>query len=151
MASSRNRISVMHGVNLNALGRRDPEHYGELTLDGLEQRVEGWSREAGLEPSFIQTNDERELVDHLQRLADRADAGILNAGAWTHYSWALRDALEISAVPVVEVHLSDIEAREPWRRESVFDGLVIAKISGKGAEGYREAIERLATELGVSE
>lgn len=140
----------MHGVNLNTLGRRDPEIYGNTTLAALEQQVGRWARELGLEAQFMNTNDERELIEYLQELSGTVDAGILNAGAWTHYSYALRDALEVSGVPVVEIHISDIHAREDWRRVSVFDGLVIEQITGEGAEGYRRALELLAAELGVS-
>ena len=99
----------------------------------------------------MNTNEERELIEHLQRLSEFADGGILNAGAWTHYSYVLRDALEVSGVPVVEVHLSDIHSREEWRRISVFDGIAIDQIAGEGPDGYRRALERLAGELGVSE
>jgi 3-dehydroquinate dehydratase-2 len=140
----------MHGVNLNTLGRRDPSHYGTSSLAELEQKVARWAHELGLEPRFMQTNDERELIEYLQELSDVVDGGILNAGAWTHYSYALRDALEVCGVPIVEVHLSDIHSREPWRRTSVFEGLVIEQISGEGPDGYRRAVERLAAELGVS-
>ena len=98
--------------------------------------------------TFFQTNHEGEFVEHLHRLPELADAAILNAGAWTHYSYAIRDALEIAAVPAVEVHLSDVDEREEWRRDSVFDGLVLARVSGKGPDGYREALELLKRELG---
>ena len=127
---SHNRIEVLHGVNLDALGRRDPEHYGDLTLNELETRVKRYGRGLDLEVAFFQTNHEGEFVERLHRLPDVADAAILNAGAWSHYSYAIRDALEIAALPTVEVHLSDVEAREEWRRRSVFDDLVIAKIAG---------------------
>ena len=86
---------------------------------------------------------------HLHRLAEVADAAIVNAGAWTHYSWAVRDALEFSGVPAVEVHISDVSAREDWRKTSVFDGLVIGRVFGKKEEGYREALQLIARELGV--
>jgi 3-dehydroquinate dehydratase-2 len=136
-----NRVEVLHGVNLDALGRRDPEHYGTVTLRELEVRIKRWARELNLEARFFQTNHEGEFVEYLHRLPELADAAIVNAGAWSHYSYAIRDALEIAAVPVVEVHVSDVEAREEWRRRSVFDGLVVAKISGEGPDGYRRALE----------
>lgn len=144
---SHNRIEVLHGVNLNALGRRDPEHYGDLTLGEVETKVKRFGRELNLEVTFFQTNHEGEFVERLHRLPDAADGAILNAGAWTHYSYAIRDALEITDLPAVEVHLSDVDSREEWRRRSVFDGLVIAKVAGKGADGYREALELLHRRL----
>ncbi len=149
MPASHNRVEVLHGVNLDMLSHRDPEHYGDLSLNELEVQVKRWARELGLEPSFFQTNHEGEYVEQLHRLPEIADAAILNPGSWTHYSWAIRDALELAGVPAVEVHLSDVQHREEWRRHSVFDGLVIGVVSGKGAEGYREALEMIAERLGT--
>jgi 3-dehydroquinate dehydratase II len=146
-----NRIEVLHGVNLDMLGGRDPLFYGTFTLAELELKIEGWARELGLEASCLQTNHEGEYVEHLHRLREQADGAILNPGSWTHYSWAIRDALELAGVPAVEVHISDVSAREEWRRHSVFDGLVIGKVYGKGAEGYREALELLSEQLGRAE
>jgi 3-dehydroquinate dehydratase II len=139
----RNRVEVMHGVNLDQLGRRDPTHYGTLTLDELEMRVQTMAIEYDFEAGFFHTNHEGEFVEHLHRLGDMADGIILNPGAWTHYSYAIRDALELTRLPAVEVHLSDVDAREPWRRQSVIAELCVARISGKGSDGYREALERL--------
>ena len=149
MTISHNRIEVMHGANLDMLAGRDPDHYGGFSLTELEARISGWARDAGLNARFFQTNHEGEFIEHLHRVPETADAVILNAGSWTHYSWAIRDALELAGVPAVEVHLSDVMAREEWRHFSVFDGLVLAAISGKGAEGYREALDVLARELGA--
>lgn len=149
MSGAHNRIEVLHGVNLDTLGRRDPETYGSATLAELETRIKRWARELGLLTTFFQTNHEGEFVEYLHRLPDLADGAVINAGAWTHYSWAIRDALEVAAVPTVEVHISAVEDREQWRRFSVFDGLVLEKISGRGAEGYRRALETLKRELGV--
>ena len=149
-ATTRNRVAVLHGVNFNILDRRDPEVYGGLSLRELEQKIDDWARELGLEPIFFQTNAEGEFVEYLHRLPDLADASLINAGAWTHYSRAIADALDVAGLPAVEVHLSDVENRDEWRRTSVFDGLVLAKISGKGPDGYREALELLAGELGVA-
>ena len=143
----RNRIEVMHGVNLDQLGRRDPEHYGSLTLEQLEVRIANAGAELGLETRFFQTNHEGNFVERLHRLEGLADGIVLNPGAWTHYSYAIRDALELTALPAVEVHLSDVDARERWRRESVISELCITRISGKGPAGYREALERLRAEL----
>jgi 3-dehydroquinate dehydratase II len=151
VVSTRNRVEVMHGVNLDMLGSRDKDIYGDFTLPELEVRIKRFARQLNLEAAFFDTNSEGELVEHLHRLPERADAAIINAGAWTHYSWAIRDALDLTDVPTVEVHLSDISKREEWRRHSVFEGLdlLIAQIYGKGAEGYREALELIAERLGV--
>jgi 3-dehydroquinate dehydratase-2 len=145
--SARNRVEVMHGVNFDVLDRRDPEIYGGLALTELENRIKHWARELDLEARFFQSNDEGEFVEHLHRLPETADAAIINAGAWTHYSRAIGDALELARVPAVEVHLSEIESREEWRRVSVFEGMVLAQLSGKGPDGYRDALELLAGEL----
>jgi 3-dehydroquinate dehydratase II len=150
MTSTRNRVAVLHGVNFNILERRDASVYGGQSLAELEHQIEGWAREFGLEPIFFQTNAEGEFVEYLHRLPDLADSALINAGAWTHYSRAIADALDVARLPAVEVHLSDVESRDDWRRLSVFDGLVLAKISGKGADGYNEALQLLAKELGVS-
>jgi 3-dehydroquinate dehydratase-2 len=146
---TRNRVEVMHGVNLDMLGKRDPDHYGTLTLIELEVRVRHWARGLGLETSFFHTNSEAEFVERLHQIPELADALLVNPGAWTHYSYAIRDALEIADKPTVEVHLSDIEEREEWRRHSVIADLVLSRIGGKGPDGYREAVELLARELGA--
>jgi 3-dehydroquinate dehydratase-2 len=151
MTTAHNRVAVLHGVNLDVLERRDPELYGGLSLTELEMKIGAWARELGLEPLYFQTNSEGEFVEYLHRVPDMADAVLLNAGAWSHYSRAIADALAVAGLPAVEVHLSDVEAREEWRRLSVFDGLVLAKVSGKGPDGYRDALEALARELGVLE
>jgi 3-dehydroquinate dehydratase-2 len=143
----RNRIEVMHGVNLDQLGRRDPAHYGTLTFDALERRISDAARELGLQTRFFQTNHEGDFVEHLHRIEGLADGIVLNPGAWTHYSYAIRDALELTGLPAVEVHLSDVDSREPWRRESVIRELCIARVSGRGADGYRDALGHLLTEL----
>jgi len=149
MTATRNRVAVLHGVNFDILERRDPQVYGGLSLAALEQKIAGWAHERGLEPIFFQTNHEGEFVEYLHRLPELADAAVINAGAWSHYSRAIADALGVAGLPAVEVHLSDVENREEWRGHSVFDGLVVEKISGKGPDGYREALERLARDLGV--
>ena len=146
--SARNRVEVLHGVNFDVLERRDPEIYGGLSLTELEVRIKRWARELQLEARFFQTNSEGEFVEHLHRLPEVADAAVINAGAWTHYSRAIADALDLARVPSVEVHLSDVASREDWRRVSVFEGTVIAQVAGKGPEGYREALEILVGELG---
>jgi 3-dehydroquinate dehydratase II len=142
------RIEVMHGVNLNMLGRREPEHYGTLTLDELERQVGGFAEELGMQTRFFHTNFEGEYVEHLHNLGELVDAVILNPGAWTHYSWAIHDALATAALPAVEVHLSNVKAREPWRSVSVIEDLCVASVAGQGIEGYRVALARLREELG---
>lgn len=142
-----NRVAVMHGVNLDMLGRRDPEHYGEMTLSELENQVRHWARELDLEPIAFQTNSEGEFVEFLHRLPEIADGLLINPGAWTHYSWAIRDAVEIAGLPTVEIHLSDVDRREEWRQTSVLEGITVARIAGKGADGYREALEVMKAEL----
>lgn len=147
MPDVRNRIEVMHGVNLDQLGRRDPGHYGTLTLTELELSISQAAGELGLATRFFHTNHEGAFVEHLHGLADLADAVLLNPGAWTHYSYAIRDALEIAALPAIEVHLSDVDAREPFRRHSVLAELCRGRIAGLGPDGYRDALARLREEL----
>jgi 3-dehydroquinate dehydratase II len=139
----RNRIAVMHGVNLDMLDRRPSEVYGDLSLSKLERQVSQYAHALGLEARFFQSNHEGEFVEELHRAADYADGLVLNPGAWTHYAWALRDAVEIAGLPAVEVHLSDIENREQWRHTSVLADMVIARVSGQGVEGYRTALEHI--------
>ena len=141
------RIEVMHGVNLNMLGSREAEHYGTLTLAELERRIEGFASELALEVRFFVTNSEAEYVERLHTVRDLVDGLVLNPGAWTHYAWAIHDALAIVSLPAVEVHLSDVRAREPWRRTSVIADLCLATVAGRGPDGYRLALERLAAEL----
>ncbi len=143
----RNRIEIMHGVNLDQLGRRDAELYGGEGLEALELRIATDAHELGLETRFFQSNHEGDFVEHLHRLEGMADAIILNPGAWTHYSWAIRDALELTRLPAVEVHLSDVDSREEWRRHSVIRELCVGRVAGKGPAGYRDALELLIGEL----
>lgn len=142
-----NRVVVLHGVNLDQLGRRDPEHYGSLTLPELEVKISNFATDAGARVIFEQTNHEGEFVELLHKAREHADALILNPGAWTHYAWAIHDALELTGLPAVEVHLSDVKAREEWRQHSVISDLCVATISGKGADGYREALGVLQARL----
>jgi 3-dehydroquinate dehydratase-2 len=138
------RVYVLNGVNLNMLGRRDPGHYGVLTLPELEGKIREWGETLGLEVVCRQTNAESEYVEWIQEASGSADAVIVNPAAWTHYSYAVRDALEILTVPIVEVHLSDVEAREEFRRVSVVRDLAALTVMGKGPDGYREALEFLS-------
>ena len=138
------QVAVLNGVNLNALADRDPVLYGGLSLNELENRIYRWARELGMTVRCQQTNDEGEYIDWLHEARRWAGGVILNPGAWTHYSYAIRDAVELFECPVVEVHLSDITKREEWRRTSVLGDVVAARIVGKGPEGYREALVHLA-------
>ena len=146
-AIARNRIQIMHGVNLDQLGRRAREHYGGVTLLQLEQAIDGFAERLRLDARFFQTNHEGEFIEHLHRIQDVADALIVNAGAWSHYSRAIAEALAFVGVPAVEVHLSDVTAREPWRHVSVLGEHCIATIAGKGVDGYREALATLKATL----
>ena len=144
---SGNRVGVLHGVNLDQLGKRPPEHYPAITLTELEVRIGRFAREFGLEPSFEQTNSEGEFCEALHAARDTADALLLNPGAWTHYSLAIHDALEIAALPAVEVHLSAVDEREEWRRHSVIADLCVGRVQGRGVDGYRDGLEILSREL----
>jgi 3-dehydroquinate dehydratase-2 len=142
-----NRIEVMHGVNLDQLGRRDASIYGGLAHPELERRIQADASDLGLTARVFQTNHEGEFVEHLHRLEGMADGLILNPGAWTHYSYAIRDALELIAMPAVEVHLSDVDNREEFRHTTVIGDLCIGRVTGKGPDGYREALQLLRAEL----
>jgi 3-dehydroquinate dehydratase-2 len=147
MSATRYTVEVMHGVNLDQLGRRDPLLYGTLTLPQLERRIEQEAEELSLATRFFQTNHEGAFVEHLHGIGEGAAAIILNPGSWTHYAWAIRDALEIAGLPAVEVHLSDVEHREPWRRTSVIRDLCFATVSGRGPDGYADALAQLREKL----
>jgi 3-dehydroquinate dehydratase-2 len=138
------RIAVLNGVNLDVLGRRDPELYGGLSLQQLESRIYDWARELEVNVDCRQTNSEGEFVEWCHDVFEWADGVVVNPGAWTHYSYAIRDAIELIEAPVVEVHLSNVDEREEWRRRSVISDLAVERIVGKGPDGYREALEFLA-------
>jgi 3-dehydroquinate dehydratase-2 len=138
------RVAVLNGVNLDVLHRRDPELYGGLSLDELEGRIQEWASELELEADCRQTNSEGEYVGWCHEALDWAGGVIANPGAWSHYSYAIRDALELFDAPVVEVHLSDITQRERWRRNTVLEDIAAERVLGKGPQGYREALEFLA-------
>jgi 3-dehydroquinate dehydratase II len=141
------RVTVLNGVNLNILVRRDPALYGGVSIAELEGRIYEWSRELGLMVNCRQSNDEGEFIHWIHDAYDNADGLVINPGAWTHYAWSIRDALEIAALPTVEVHLSDVEHREEWRQHSVVRELCVATVSGQGIDGYRAALERVKEEL----
>jgi 3-dehydroquinate dehydratase-2 len=138
------RVVVLNGVNLDVIGRRDPEVYGGLNIRQLESKIFDWAVELELNVKCRQTNSEGEYVDWCHEALDWADGVIVNPGAWTHYSYAIRDAVELFDVPVVEVHLSNIDQREEWRRKSVISDLTAKRVIGKGPDGYREALTYLA-------
>lgn len=138
---------MLHGVNLDMLGSRPAEHYGSFTLSELENAIEGFARELDLEVQFFQTNHEGEFVERLHRGPEMADGLIVNPGAWTHYSYAIRDALEIARLPAVEVHISDLSKREAWRHVSLISELCVATVGGLGIEGYRKGLETLKRRL----
>ena len=141
------RIEVMHGVNLDQLGRRDPRMYGTLTLPELQRQIEEDAEALGMAVRFFQSNYEGAFVEHLHSLREQVDALLINPGAWGHYAWAIRDALEIASLPALEIHLSDVEQREPWRRVSVIEDLCFARVSGRGPAGYRDALLALREHL----
>jgi 3-dehydroquinate dehydratase-2 len=140
------RILVLNGVNLDVLGRRDPELYGGLSLNELESRIYQWARDAGASAQCKQSNSAGEFIGWCHEAYDWADGVIVNPGAWTHYNYAIRDALELFPAPVVEVHLSNIDEREEWRRVSVIRDVVAHRVIGKGPDGYKEAIVWLTSE-----
>jgi 3-dehydroquinate dehydratase-2 len=139
----RGRVSVMHGVNFDVLERRPSDEYGTSTLTELEVKVKRYARELDLEASFSQTNHEGEFCEMLHKAGENADGLLLNPGAWTHYSWAIRDALEVAGIPAVEVHHSGVDEREEWRRLSVIRDLCVGSVQGKGVAGYRVGLEML--------
>ena len=143
----RRRIDVMHGVNFDVLEHRDPDVYGGLSLADLQFQIQRFARELGFEATFLQTNSEGEFCEALHRAKERADGLVLNPGAWTHYSYAIRDALELTGLPAVEVHLSKVSDREDFRQLSVIRDLCIGWVEGKGVDGYREALEMLKQRL----
>jgi 3-dehydroquinate dehydratase II len=144
-----NRVELMHGVNLDQLGNRDPNIYGSLTLPELEGLVQERGRTLGLDVRCFQTNHEGAFVEHLHGLRGQADGLLVNPGAWTHYAWAIRDALEIAALPTLEIHLSEPRAREPFRHVSVIEELCFGSIRGRGADGYLEGLELIRERLGA--
>jgi 3-dehydroquinate dehydratase-2 len=144
------QVVVLNGVNLDVLARRDPAVYGGVSLSELETRIYEWASELGCHVRCRQTNHEGEFVEWCHDAHDWADGVIANPGAWSHYSYAIRDALELLNVPIVEVHLSNIEAREDWRKHSVLGDLAAKRVLGKGPDGYRDALEFLVAQVGAA-
>ena len=137
------RVLVLNGVNLNVLGRRDPAQYGGISIAELESRIYDWGRELELTVQCRQTNSEGEFIKWIHDAYDNNDGVVINPGAWSHYAWSIHDALEMLTIPIVEVHLSNIEEREEWRRVSVIADLVAARFIGQGPDGYRLALQYL--------
>ncbi len=138
------QILVLNGVNLDMLGQRDPAIYGGLSIGELETQIYVWARELSLSARCLHTNHEGQYIEWIHDAYGRSDGLIVNPGAWSHYSYAILDALDILDVPIVEVHLSNIEEREEWRRSSVISALAAHRVIGKGPDGYRDALEFLA-------
>jgi 3-dehydroquinate dehydratase II len=137
------RILVLNGVNLNVLGRRDPTQYGGISIAELESRIYDWGRELELTVQCRQTNSEGEFIKWIHDAYDNNDGVVVNPGAWSHYAWSIHDALEMLSIPIVEVHLSNVDEREEWRRFSVIADLVAARFIGQGPDGYRLALQYL--------
>ncbi len=137
------RVLVLNGVNLNVLGRRDPTLYGGLSIAELESRIYDWGRELELTVQCRQTNSEAEFIKWIHDAYDNNDGVVVNPAAWSHYAWSIHDALEMLSIPIVEVHLSNVDEREPWRRVSVISDLVAARFIGHGPDGYRQALQYL--------
>ena len=142
MSETERLLVVLHGANLNLLGERPAVHYGTVTLAELEGLVAAEAGRLGWDCICLQTNHEGRFIEYVHEHR-RAGALIVNPGAWTHYSYAIRDALELARCPIAEVHLSDISSREDWRRRSIVSEVASFTIAGKGPEGYLEAIRRL--------
>jgi 3-dehydroquinate dehydratase-2 len=141
------QVLVLNGVNLDMLAHRDPTLYGGVSIGELETQIYEWARELTLNARCQHTNHEGEYIDWIHNAHGDADALIVNPGAWTHYSYAIRDALDILDVPIVEVHLSNVEEREEWRRHSVIAELAAHRVLGRGPAGYRDALAYLAERL----
>jgi 3-dehydroquinate dehydratase-2 len=136
-------VPVLNGVNLDMLAARDPSLYGGLSIGELETQIYAWANAMSINARCQHTNHEGEYVEWIHDAHGHADGIIVNPGAWSHYSYAIRDALDILEVPIVEVHLSNIDEREEWRRRSVVAELAAYRVIGKGPDGYREALEFL--------
>jgi 3-dehydroquinate dehydratase-2 len=144
------KILLLNGINLNMFGKRDPKHYGTVTLAQIEARVKALGKELGAQVTSFQTNDEGKMCERIHRAhAEKFDAVLINAGAWTHYSYGVRDALAILTAPIVEVHMSNVHAREAFRHHSVFDGVAMGQICGFGVDSYLLALRAAVSAVGA--
>jgi 3-dehydroquinate dehydratase-2 len=141
------RLLVIHGPNLNMLGRREPEVYGTLNLAEIDRRLQAYAGEADFDLRILQSNSEGAIIDAIQEAAGWADGLVINPGAYTHYSYAIRDAIAGAGLPAVEVHLSNVHAREPFRHSSIIVPVCLGQISGFGWRSYRLGLDALALHL----
>jgi 3-dehydroquinate dehydratase-2 len=131
------KFLVLHGINLNMFGKRDPKLYGTITLDQINEQLLALAKELGVELTAFQTNSEAEMCERIHKAhGNKVDGVLINAGAWTHYSYGIRDALSILTCPIVEVHMSNIHAREEFRHHSVIAGVAKGQIAGFGVDSY---------------
>jgi 3-dehydroquinate dehydratase-2 len=145
------KFLMLHGINHNMFGKRDPKQYGTITLDQINAKLKAVAKELGVEVTAFQTNNEGEMCERIhQAYADKIDGVMLNAGAWTHYSYGIRDALAILTVPIVEVHMSNIHAREEFRHRSVFAEIILGQISGFGVDSYLLGLRAAVSAAGKS-
>ena len=145
------KILMLHGINLNMFGKRDPKHYGTITLAQIDARVKALGKELGAQVTSFQTNHEGKMCERIHHAhTEKFDAVLINAGAWTHYSYGLRDALAILTCPIVELHMSNIHAREEFRHKSVFAEIVRGQICGFGADSYTLALRAAVSAVNAS-
>ncbi|TMH37907.1 MAG: type II 3-dehydroquinate dehydratase [Betaproteobacteria bacterium] len=143
------KFLMLHGVNHSMFGKRDPKQYGTITLEQINGKLQALAKELGVEVTVFQTDSEGEMCQRIhQAYKDKVDGVLINAGAWTHYSYAIRDALAILTVPVVELHMSNIHAREEFRHKSVFAGIILGQISGFGVDSYLLALRAAVSAAG---
>ncbi|AJX13832.1 MULTISPECIES: type II 3-dehydroquinate dehydratase [Burkholderia] len=143
------KILMLHGINHNMFGKRDPAQYGTITLAQIDARLQGLAAELGVQVESFQTNSEGAMCERIHRaFEERQDAVLINAGAWTHYSYGIRDALAILTCPIVELHMSNIHAREPFRHHSVLAEIVSGQICGFGVQSYLLALRAAVSALG---
>ncbi|HVF63960.1 MAG TPA: type II 3-dehydroquinate dehydratase [Casimicrobiaceae bacterium] len=142
------KIVVLHGINLNMFGKRDPKQYGTATLDEIDARLKALGEELGVDVACFQTNCEGAMCERIHRAhGEKIDAVLINAGAWTHYSYGIRDALAILSAPIFEVHMSNVHAREPFRHVSVFADIVKGQIAGLGVDSYLVALRTAVSSI----